>query len=104
MHAKNLDSLFLMVDQELSKHIGTSASDINGADAVHRRRLLSSKDLFFFYLFSLSGSSEGAHGINISHIFWLGKSVASNYFSHCSLAVFNSKIRFQEARVQFPTA
>lgn len=56
-----------------------------------RKRLISNKEMFFFWLSAVGGSKEGVLGVRkLGRRFGVGKSAASRYFAHSSLQIYSA--------------
>ena len=70
-----------------------------------RPRILSSKEMLFFYLHTLGGGNEGGAGLlKLYALYGASVGTMSNWFSHVACAVHYSLKSVEEARIKWPYA
>lgn len=79
------------------------AEELLGSRAASHR-ILSTEQLLFFFLHSLSGGSEGSIGVRLlGDLHGISKGTVSNYFCHTVLAIHMALRETHCARIEWPT-
>lgn len=89
MSILHCDFLFVDFEREISAPIVTISALHPHVPKISRKRLFSSKEMFFFYFFSLHRASRETLDMRIpSPLFRIGKCFESKYFTHFTMEIF----------------